>query len=156
CRSTPTGSRGSGIRSCSARSRTSSSTGPARIRPSRGKRGPPDKRRRATASSTSASARSRRGAYPVAASPRSTATSASSNGSRPLVDRLALVIAACFGAGYSPVAPGTVASALTVALLWLIPFSRGGLVLFLVVVVAVGVWAAQVAERQLGGKDPRA
>jgi len=66
------------------------------------------------------------------------------------------VIATCFGAGYSPVAPGTVASALTVALLWLIPFSRGGLVVFLVVVVAVGVWAAQVAERQLGGKDPGA
>ena len=66
------------------------------------------------------------------------------------------MIATCFGAGYSPVAPGTVASALTVALLWLIPFSRGGLVVFLVVVVAVGVWAAQVAERQLGGKDPGA
>ncbi len=66
------------------------------------------------------------------------------------------MIATCFGAGYSPVAPGTVASALTVALLWLIPFSRGGLVVFLVAVVAIGVWAAQVAERQLGGKDPGA
>jgi len=66
------------------------------------------------------------------------------------------VIATVFGAGYSPVAPGTVASALTVALLWLIPFSRGGLVVFLVAVVAIGTWAAHVAERQLGGKDPGA
>ena len=66
------------------------------------------------------------------------------------------MIATVFGAGYSPVAPGTVASALTVALLWLIPFSRGGLVVFLVAVVAIGTWAAHVAERQLGGKDPGA
>jgi phosphatidylglycerophosphatase A len=66
------------------------------------------------------------------------------------------VIATVFGAGYSPVAPGTVASALTVVLLWLVPFSRGGLVLFLVAVVAIGTWAAHVAERQLGGKDPGA
>jgi phosphatidylglycerophosphatase A len=66
------------------------------------------------------------------------------------------VIATVFGAGYSPVAPGTVGSAVTVAALWLIPFSRVGLVLFLVAVIAVGTWAAQLAERQLGGKDPRA
>jgi len=66
------------------------------------------------------------------------------------------VIATVFGAGYSPVAPGTVASALTVVLLWLVPFSRGGLVVFLVAVVAIGTWAAHVAERQLGGKDPGA
>ena len=66
------------------------------------------------------------------------------------------MIATVFGAGYSPVAPGTVASALTVVLLWLVPFSRGGLVVFLVAVVAIGTWAAHVAERQLGGKDPGA
>jgi phosphatidylglycerophosphatase A len=44
----------------------------------------------------------------------------------------------------------------TVVLLWLIPFSRTGLVLFLVAVVVGGTWAAHVAERHLGGKDPGA
>ena len=69
---------------------------------------------------------------------------------------MAVLVATVFGAGYSPVAPGTVGSAVTVLLLWLIPFSRGGLVLFLVVVIAVGTWAAHIAERRLGGKDPGA
>jgi len=69
---------------------------------------------------------------------------------------VAVLIATVFGAGYSPVAPGTVGSAVTVLLLWLIPFSRGGLVLFLVVVTAVGTWAAHIAERRLGRKDPGA
>ncbi len=69
---------------------------------------------------------------------------------------MAVLIATVFGAGYSPVAPGTVGSAITAFVLWLIPFSRGGLVLFLVVVTAVGTWAAHVAERRLGGKDPGA
>jgi phosphatidylglycerophosphatase A len=69
---------------------------------------------------------------------------------------VAVLVATVCGAGYSPVAPGTVGSAVTVLLLWLIPFSRGGLVLFLVVVTAVGTWAAHIAERHLGGKDPGA
>lgn len=66
------------------------------------------------------------------------------------------MIATVFGAGYSPVAPGTVGSAVTVLVLWLIPFSRAGLGLFLVIVTVVGVWAAGIAERRLGGKDPGA
>jgi phosphatidylglycerophosphatase A len=73
-----------------------------------------------------------------------------------VLDRLAILIATAFGAGYSPIAPGTAGSAVTVVLLWLIPFSRAGLVLFLVAVVVVGTWAAHVAERRLGGKDPGA
>jgi phosphatidylglycerophosphatase A len=75
---------------------------------------------------------------------------------RGALDRIAVLIATVFGAGYSPFAPGTVGSAVTVALLWLIPFSRAGLVLFLVAVVVVGTWAAQRAERVIGGKDPGA
>jgi phosphatidylglycerophosphatase A len=67
-----------------------------------------------------------------------------------------VLIATVFGAGYSPVAPGTVGSAIAALVLWLIPFSRGGLVLFLVAVTVVGTWAAHVAERRLGGKDPGA
>lgn len=61
-----------------------------------------------------------------------------------------------FGAGYSPIAPGTAGSAVTALVLWLVPFSRAGLVLFLVAVIVVGTWAAHVAERSLGGKDPGA
>ena len=72
------------------------------------------------------------------------------------VHRVALLIATVFGAGYSPVAPGTAGSAVAVLLLWLIPFSRAGLVLFLVAVTVVGTWAAHLAERRLGGKDPGA
>jgi phosphatidylglycerophosphatase A len=73
-----------------------------------------------------------------------------------VLERLALLIATAFGAGYSPIAPGTAGSAVTVLILWLVPFSRIGLVLFLVAVVVIGTWAADVAERRLGGKDPGA
>ena len=71
-------------------------------------------------------------------------------------DRIALLIATAGGAGYSPVAPGTAGSAVTALLLWLVPFSRTGLMLFLVAVVVVGTWAAHRAEPVLGGKDPGA
>ena len=71
-------------------------------------------------------------------------------------DRLALLIATGLGAGYSPIAPGTAGSAVAILILWLIPFSRAGLIAFLVGVVVVGTWAAHVAERRLGGKDPGA
>ena len=42
------------------------------------------------------------------------------------------------------------------ALLWLVPFSRPGLIVFFVVVTLVGTWAAHVAEPVLGKKDPGA
>ena len=70
--------------------------------------------------------------------------------------RAALLVATVFGAGYSPIAPGTAGSAVTVAILWLVPFSRVGLVAFFVVVTLVGTWAAHVAEAALGDKDPGA
>lgn len=72
------------------------------------------------------------------------------------LDRLAVLIATGFGVGYAPLAPGTVASLVTVVFLSFVPFSRVGLVVFLVGVVVVGTWAAQVAERAIGGKDPGA
>lgn len=54
-------------------------------------------------------------------------------------------------------APGTAGSALAVVILWLVPFSRPGVFLFLVAVTLVGTWAAHRAERLLGGaKDPGA
>jgi phosphatidylglycerophosphatase A len=72
------------------------------------------------------------------------------------VDRLAVLIATLFGVGYARLAPGTVASLVTAVALGLIPFSRTGLVVFLIMVVVVGTWAAHVAERVIGGKDPGA
>jgi phosphatidylglycerophosphatase A len=55
------------------------------------------------------------------------------------------------------VAPGTAGSAVAVLVLWLVPFSRSGVLLFFVAVTLVGTWAAHRAERLLGGaKDPGA
>jgi len=54
------------------------------------------------------------------------------------------------------VAPGTVASALTAVVIWAVPFSRPGLLLFFLAVAIVGIWAAHRAEPLLGGKDPGA
>jgi len=66
------------------------------------------------------------------------------------------VVATAGGAGYSPVAPGTAGSVVALAVLWFVPFSRTGLVVFFLAVTAIGTWAAQRAEPLLGGKDPGA
>jgi phosphatidylglycerophosphatase A len=60
------------------------------------------------------------------------------------------------GIGRAPVAPGTAASALTVLALWLLGLSPLVLSVVLVAVTVLGVWAADEAERVLGGKDPGA
>lgn len=70
-----------------------------------------------------------------------------------VADRVAVAIATVGGAGWSPVAPGTVGSAVALGLIWFLPGGRVGLVAFFVVVTVVGVWAADRAERRLGGKD---
>jgi phosphatidylglycerophosphatase A len=91
------------------------------------------------------------------ASPRSKATSSSASPpsrSVTAVQRLALLVATAGGVGYAPVAPGTVASAVTVSALWLAAPSRPALVAFVLAVAAVGTWAGQEAERLLGRKDP--
>jgi len=69
-------------------------------------------------------------------------------------DRLALLVATAGGAGYAPVAPGTVGSALAAAILWLVPFSPLGLALWMLAVTLAGTWAAGRAERALRVKDP--
>src|SRR5207245_197328 len=152
-----TGSRGRGTRSSWGRSRTCSSTARARIRRSRSRAAPPARRPRSTASSTSAAASSPAGSR-ACPSPRSrdTSWSASAPSRVAPADRVALIIATAGGAGWVPVAPGTVGSALTVLVLWLVPFSRAGLVVFFVVVTLAGTWAAHRAERVLGRKDPGA
>ena len=72
------------------------------------------------------------------------------------LDSLAVAIATLFGVGRAPLAPGTVASLVTVVVLAFVPFSRAGLIVFFVVVVVAGTWAAHRAERVIGGKDPGA
>jgi len=67
---------------------------------------------------------------------------------------VALVVATAGGAGYSPWAPGTVGSALALLIVWVVPFSRAGLLVFFVAVTLAGTWAAHRAERRLGVKDP--
>lgn len=84
------------------------------------------------------------------------AAAAAPRRTRSLVDHLALLVATAGGAGFSPVAPGTAGSLVAVAILWVVPFSRGGLVLFFVAVTVIGTWAAHRAEHVLGGKDPGA
>ena len=69
---------------------------------------------------------------------------------------MAVVIATVGGVGRAPLAPGTVASLLTVLILALVPFSQIGLVGFFVAVTVIGTWAAEHAERALGVKDPGA
>ena len=78
--------------------------------------------------------------------------------SRPriVIQRLALLIATVAGVGHAPLAPGTVASALTAIALGIASPSRPALIVFVIAVIVVGTWAAQDAERALGGKDPGA
>ena len=59
--------------------------------------------------------------------------------------------------GRAPLAPGTVASAVTAVVLWLLQLSTPALLALLILVTALGTWAADQAERALGGgKDPGA
>jgi phosphatidylglycerophosphatase A len=69
---------------------------------------------------------------------------------------VAVAVATLGGVGRAPVAPGTVASAVTAAVLWLLQPPPLGLAALFIVVVGLGTWAAQEAERPLGGKDPGA
>ena len=95
---------------------------------------------------------------PRCASSKWTATSwsESSVGGRPLgtLDRLAFIVATWGGAGYAPLASGTVGSAVALVLLWLIPFSHAALAFTLGMLVLVGLWAGGRVERALGQKDP--
>lgn len=69
----------------------------------------------------------------------------------PLLSRL---IATAFFSGYFPVAPGTVGSAVGVALFWLIP-NRNPALLFSIIGAGffLGVWAASQVENQTGITD---
>lgn len=64
------------------------------------------------------------------------------------------MLATCGGAGYAPVASGTVGSAVALVLLWLIPFTPMALVWTTVAVTLLGVWSGGRVERAVGQKDP--
>lgn len=64
------------------------------------------------------------------------------------------MLASVFGAGYSPVASGTVGSFVTLIALWLIPFTTLALLVTLAIVTLVGIWAGSRVERAIDAKDP--
>jgi phosphatidylglycerophosphatase A len=68
--------------------------------------------------------------------------------------RLAVVLASGFGAGYFPVASGTLASALALPLAWWLAGSPVRYAIGLTLVLGVGWWAADGAEAELQEKDP--
>jgi phosphatidylglycerophosphatase A len=76
---------------------------------------------------------------------------------RTAAERVAVLVATVGGVGYAPVAPGTVASAVTVVAVGLLRPSVASLALASVIAIVGGIVAAQGAERALGGaKDPGA
>ncbi|HET9854800.1 MAG TPA: phosphatidylglycerophosphatase A [Methylomirabilota bacterium] len=64
------------------------------------------------------------------------------------------MLASAFGAGYAPVASGTVGSFVTVVAIWLLPVTPQRILVALIAVTVVGVWAGSRVERVLGRKDP--
>lgn len=74
------------------------------------------------------------------------------------LQRLQVAIATGFGIGYAPVAPGTVGSLPGLLLYWLL-YRAGGWPAVLpavALVIGVGIWAANAAERRFQRKDPGA
>ena len=72
--------------------------------------------------------------------------------------RAAMLLGTVFGVGLLPVAPGTVAAALALALYAVLPFGSASLGLYLLVGVggAVGVWASQRLPEEWGHDSRRA
>jgi phosphatidylglycerophosphatase A len=72
------------------------------------------------------------------------------------VTRLAVFLATAGYSGYSPVAPGTVGSAVGLLVYALVRWAQSPLVEVIVILglFAAGVWAGTIAERYFGGIDP--
>jgi phosphatidylglycerophosphatase A len=68
--------------------------------------------------------------------------------------RAGLAIATALGAGYSPFAPGTVGSAVGLALWFALPNILWIQVTAIVLASVAGSWAGSVAETHFGKKDP--
>ena len=52
--------------------------------------------------------------------------------------------------GYSPLAPGTVGSALTLIVLWFVDFTWLGAIIAASILFLIGVWVSTIAEREWG------
>jgi phosphatidylglycerophosphatase A len=72
------------------------------------------------------------------------------------VTRLAVFLATAGYAGYFPIAPGTMGSAVGLLVYLLVPWTQStALEIGLIVVLfATGVWAGTIAEQYFGGIDP--
>ena len=70
--------------------------------------------------------------------------------------KLAVLLATCFGAGYSPVAPGTAGSLVAIAIVYLLRDSLAPWHFAVLAAVAFepAVWAADVTAKTLKRKDP--
>ena len=68
----------------------------------------------------------------------------------------ARAVATCFGIGYVPYAPGTVASLVSVPVGWWFAFmgSWYTLFVFVITVVLLGIWSSSALELQKGEHDP--
>jgi phosphatidylglycerophosphatase A len=72
----------------------------------------------------------------------------------PVVNAISKLIATAFGAGYSPVAPGTCGTAVAVPLAWaLASWSMWQFALVAVLVTLIGIACAQRADVAWGGHD---
>jgi phosphatidylglycerophosphatase A len=67
---------------------------------------------------------------------------------------VALAIATAGGAGYAPVAPGTVGTAVGLLLWWVLPRAVPVQALVVVLLFVVGSWSGTVAERHFQTTDP--
>lgn len=67
---------------------------------------------------------------------------------------IALALATAFGAGYAPVAPGTLGSAAGLVLWWLLPHTPVVQLVAIVLVFVVGAWSGSVAEGHFNRTDP--
>jgi phosphatidylglycerophosphatase A len=63
-------------------------------------------------------------------------------------------VASVGGAGYAPIASGTVGSLVAAVALWFVPFTPWSLAIACLLVTLVGIWASSRVERLVDKKDP--
>ena len=71
-----------------------------------------------------------------------------------MTPKVSKFIATFFGIGYLPVAPGTLATAAGALIAWFFRFNIAGFLLVMLLVTAIGFFAAHEAEKAFGRKDP--
>jgi phosphatidylglycerophosphatase A len=70
--------------------------------------------------------------------------------------KIAKLIATFLGIGYFPFAPGTLATAAGALIAFFFRFNQAGYLLVMLLVTAIGFFAAHEAEKAFGKKDPGA